>query len=88
MARIYREIVVEQMILTVEEAMRRIIDWWGDLPPSMKEAIDQFRAQVGAAIDSSNSSRERSTPQFRRLIARKVSPMLLRWLARNFDQET
>jgi hypothetical protein len=54
----------------------------------MKEAIDHFRAQVGAAIDSSNSSRERSTPQFRRLIARKVSPMLLRWLARNFDQET
>jgi hypothetical protein len=52
MARIYREIVVEQMILTVEEAMSRVIDWWGDLPPSMKEAIDQFRAQVGAAIDS------------------------------------
>jgi hypothetical protein len=52
MARIYKEIVVEQMILTVEEAMSRIIDWWGDLPPSMKEAIDEFRAQVGAAIDS------------------------------------
>jgi hypothetical protein len=52
MARIYREIVVEQMILTVEEVMSRVIDWWGDLPPSMKEAIDQFRAQVGAAIDS------------------------------------
>jgi hypothetical protein len=52
MARIYREIVVEQMILTVEEATSRVIDWWGDLPPSMKKAIDQFRAQVGAAIDS------------------------------------
>jgi hypothetical protein len=40
MARIYREIVVEQMILTVEEVMSRVIDWWGDLPPSMKEAMD------------------------------------------------
>jgi len=52
MARIYREVVMEQMVLTVEEAMSRVIDWWGDLPPSMKEAIAQFRAQVGAAIDS------------------------------------
>lgn len=52
MARIYREVVMEQMVLTVEEAMSRVVDWWGDLPPSMKEAIDQFRAQVGAAIDS------------------------------------
>ena len=52
MAKIYREIVIEQMVLTVEEAMSRVIDWWGDLPPSMKEAIDEFRAQVGAAIDS------------------------------------
>ena len=52
MAKIYREIVIEQMVLTVEEAMSRVIDWWGDLPPSMKQAIDQFRAQVGAAIDS------------------------------------
>jgi hypothetical protein len=51
-ARVYREIVIEQMVLTVEEAMSRVIDWWGDLPPSMKEAIDQFQAQVGAAIDS------------------------------------
>ena len=52
MARIYREILIEQMVLTVEEAMSRVIDCWGDLPPSMKEAIDEFRAQVGAAIDS------------------------------------
>jgi hypothetical protein len=52
MAKIYREVVIEQMVLTVEEAMSRVIDWWGDLPPSMKEAIEQFRAQVGAAIDS------------------------------------
>jgi hypothetical protein len=51
-AKIYRERVIEQMVLIVEEAMSRVIDWWGDLPPSMKEAIDEFRAQVGAAIDS------------------------------------
>jgi hypothetical protein len=25
---------------------------WGDLPTSMKEAIDEFRVQLGAAIDS------------------------------------
>lgn len=52
MTKIYRDVVMEQMVLTVEEAMSRVIDWWGDLPPSMKEAIDEFRAQVGAAIDS------------------------------------
>jgi hypothetical protein len=27
-------------------------DYWGDLPPPMKEAIEQFRSQLGAAIDS------------------------------------
>ena len=48
----YREIAIEQMLLTVEEAMSRVIDYWGDLPPSMKEAIEQFRTQLGAAIDS------------------------------------
>jgi len=52
MARTYREIAIEQMLRTVEEAMSQVIDWWGDLPPPMKEAIEQFRAQLGAAIDS------------------------------------
>ena len=52
MARTYREIAIEDMVLTVEEAMSRVIDWWGDLPPSMKEAIEQFRTELGAAIDS------------------------------------
>lgn len=52
MARTYREIATEEMIRTVEEAMSRAIDWWGDLPPSMKEAIEQFRVQFWAAIDS------------------------------------
>jgi hypothetical protein len=40
------------MLRTVEEAMSQVIDWWGDLPPPMKEAIEQFRTQLGAAIDS------------------------------------
>jgi hypothetical protein len=52
MARTYREIATEQMLLTVEEALSRVLDYWGDLPPSMKEAIEQFRTQLGAAIDS------------------------------------
>ena len=52
MAKTYREIAIEEMLGTVEEAMRQVIDWWGDLPPPMKEAIEQFRTQLGAAIDS------------------------------------
>jgi len=52
MARTYREIAVEQMVRTIEEAMSRVIDWPGDLPPPMKQAIEQFRTQLGAAIDS------------------------------------
>ncbi len=52
MARTYREIAIEDMVRTVEEAMSRAIDWWGDLPQPMKEAIEQFRTQLGAAIDS------------------------------------
>jgi ABC-type transporter Mla subunit MlaD len=52
MARTYRDIAIEDMIRTVEEAMSQVIDWWGDLPTSMKEAVEQFRAQLGAAIDS------------------------------------
>jgi hypothetical protein len=52
MARTYREIAVEEMLRTVEEAMSQAINWWGDLPPPMKEAIEQFRTRLGAAIDS------------------------------------
>ena len=52
MARTYREIAIEEMLGTVEEAMRQVIDSWGDLPPPMKEAVEQFRTQLGAAIDS------------------------------------
>src|ERR1700722_6515522 len=52
MARTYREIAIEEMLRTVEEAMSGVIDWWGGLPPPMEEAIEQFRTQPGAAIDS------------------------------------
>ena len=52
MARTYREVAIEEMLRTVEEAMSQVIDWWGDLPAPMKEAIEQFRLQLGAVIDS------------------------------------
>jgi hypothetical protein len=52
MARTYREIAIQEMLRTVEEAMSQAINWWGDLPPPMKEAIEQFRTELGAAIDS------------------------------------
>ena len=52
MARTYREIAIADMVSTVEEAMSRVIDYWGDLPAPMKEAVEQFRAQLGASIDS------------------------------------
>ena len=52
MVKTYRDVAIEQMIATAEEAMSRVIDWWGDLPPPMKQAIEQFRTQLGAAIDS------------------------------------
>lgn len=52
MARTYCEVAIEEMLQTVEEAMSHVIDWWGDLPAPMKESIDQFRTQLGAAIDS------------------------------------
>jgi hypothetical protein len=43
MAKTYRDVAIEQMILTVEEAMTRAIDWWRELPAPMNEAIDRFR---------------------------------------------
>ena len=52
MARTYREVAIDEMLRTVEEAMSGVIEWWGDLPPSMKEAIEKFRTELGAAIDS------------------------------------
>jgi hypothetical protein len=52
MARTYRDVAMEQMLGTVEQAMGQVIGYWADLPAPMKEAIEQFRAQLGAAIDS------------------------------------
>ena len=52
MARTYREVATEEMLRTVEEAMHHVINWWGDLPPPMKEAVEPFRTQLGTAIDS------------------------------------
>ena len=52
MAKTYRDVAIEQMIATVEEAMSGVIEWWGKLPVPMNEAIDNFRVQLGAAIDS------------------------------------
>ncbi len=48
----YREIAIEEMLRTVEEATSQVIDWWGDLPAPIKEAVDRFRTQLEAAIDS------------------------------------
>jgi hypothetical protein len=52
MPKTYREVAIEQMLQTTEEAMSGVIEWWGDLPLPMKEAIEQFRVQLRAAIDS------------------------------------
>ena len=35
MARTNREIAIEEMLQTVEEAMSQVSDWWGVLPPPM-----------------------------------------------------
>ena len=52
MANTYREIAIEHMLETVEDAMHQAIGGWADLPPQMKDAIEQFRTRLGAAIDS------------------------------------
>jgi hypothetical protein len=52
MPKTYRDIAVEEMLGTVEEAMSQVINSWGDLPAPMKQAIEQFRVHFGAAIDS------------------------------------
>jgi len=49
---IYREIAISGMVGTIEDAMRQVLDCWAELPPNMQDAIDEFRIQLGAAIDS------------------------------------
>ena len=55
MAITYREIAMEQMLLTVEEAWSRVLDLWGNLPPPLTEDLERFRTQLGTAIDSVQS---------------------------------
>ncbi len=52
MARTYRDIAIEEMLRTTEQAMSDVIDWWGELPAPMNDAIEQFRVRLGTAIDS------------------------------------
>ena len=52
MAKTYRDVAIEQILPPVEEPNSRVIDWWGELPMPMNEAIENFRVQLGAAIDS------------------------------------
>jgi hypothetical protein len=42
MARTYREIAIEEMLGTVEEAMSQVIDWWGTgaMPPQNGVGLD------------------------------------------------
>ena len=48
----YREIAIGEMLGTVEEAMSDVINYWGCLPAPMKEAVEEFRLRLEAAIDS------------------------------------
>jgi hypothetical protein len=52
MAKTYRDLAIDEMLRTVEDAMSRVIDWYGELPKPMEDAIGQLRIQLGAAIDS------------------------------------
>ena len=74
MLKTYREIAIEQMIVTVEEAMSQVLDYWGDLPPSMKEAVEQFRTRLGAAIDSEEFVKKHSTGVYTKLTMGKALP--------------
>ncbi len=46
MARTYREIAIQEMVRTVEEAMSQAVSWWGDLPPPMKECLPMRQAET------------------------------------------
>jgi hypothetical protein len=52
MAKTFRQVAIEQMLGTVEEAMSQAIGWWGDLPPQMRDAVEQFRSRLEATVDS------------------------------------
>jgi hypothetical protein len=67
MTKTFRDVAVEEMLETVEEAMSEVIDWWGDLPTPMKEAIEQFRRELGAAIDSVDFVKRALDREFREI---------------------
>ena len=52
MAKIYRDIAIDDMVGTIEDAMRKVLDCWAELPPPMQDAVEQFRTRLEAAIDS------------------------------------
>ena len=53
MAKTYRDLAIEQMIATVEEAMSRVIDWWGELPTPMRR-LTSFASNLGQQSIPSN----------------------------------
>jgi hypothetical protein len=83
MGRTYREIAIDDMLRTVETAMSDVIDWWGDLPQPMKEAIEAFRTQLAVATDSVEFVKrplERQVPETDREIL-----MSEQWLSEQAD---
>ena len=50
MARTYREIAIEEMLRTVEEAMHRVINRWEDLPPPMNMRSNSFAPNLGQQL--------------------------------------
>jgi hypothetical protein len=60
MAKTYRDVAIEQMIATVEEAMTRVIDWYGELPAPMNEAIDSVEFVKRALDRPAPETREES----------------------------
>ena len=52
MAKIYRDIAINDMVGTIEDAMRHVLDCWAELPPPMQDAVELFRARLEATIDS------------------------------------
>jgi hypothetical protein len=52
MAKTYRDTAITDMLGTIEDAMRDVLNCWAELPPPMHEAIEKFRARLHAAIDS------------------------------------
>ena len=74
MARTYRDIAIEDMLRTVEDAMSHVIDWWGDLPPPMKKRSSSFAPNSGRQSTPWNSSKGHSTGKPPKPTAGKALP--------------